>query len=131
MTKKSKKDTEFIVKATAVKAEFETGMVRGDTTGKPRPDLISPFFIRRLGMHMARGAAVYSARNWEKGQPISRVVESLCRHVEDFKAGEHTEDHLSAIAFNVMAIVHYQEMIKRGKLPAAYDDMPDYGEPSD
>jgi hypothetical protein len=29
--------------------------------------------------------------------------------------------------FNAMALIHYEEMIERGRLPAKLNDMPDYG----
>ena len=122
---------DFIVKVDDNKETFPTGMQRSSQQGRPRPDLISPFFMRRLGTHMAGGASGgYGERNWELGQPISRAWASLCRHVEDFKAGDTEEDHLAAIAFGCMVIMHYQEMISRKRLPENFNDMPCY-EPQD
>ena len=93
---------------------FETGAQRDRGTLKPRPDLISPYFLLRLGMHMAKGAEKYEARNWEKGMPVSVFIESLERHLLACKTGERGEDHLSAIGFNLQAIVHFEELAKRG-----------------
>lgn len=106
--------------------EFSTGSVRDTAAGKPRIGLISPFFMRRLGAWLTLGAQKYAPRNWEKGQPFSRVTDSMARHLEAWKAGERDEDHLAAVACNAMFLVHYQEMIRSGVLPAELDDMPRY-----
>jgi len=59
--------------------------------------------------------------------PVSRCVASLYRHLMYYHQGHRNEDHLAAILFNAMAIIHYEEMIKRGMLPLDLLDMPDYG----
>jgi hypothetical protein len=100
--------------------------IRDTADDKPRPDLISPFAEERLGHWLHMGAAKYAERNWEKGMPISRCVASLKRHVMKFQQGLRDEDHLAAIMFNAMAIIHYQEMIERGVLPRTLNDMPNY-----
>jgi hypothetical protein len=106
--------------------QFETGAVRDTADDKPRPDLISPFAEERLGEWLRLGAKKYAERNWEMGMPISRCVASLMRHTMKFRQGLTDEDHLAAIMFNAMAIIHYQEMIKRGVLDKKIDDMPNY-----
>ena len=106
--------------------EFTTGAIRDTAEDKPRPSLISPFLIERLGMWCALGAKKYSDRNWEKGMPFSRVMDSLERHIMKYKMGLQDEDHLAAIAWNAMALIHYEEMIKRGILSEELNDMPDY-----
>jgi hypothetical protein len=58
--------------------------------------------------------------------PFSRVVDSLERHVQAFKAGDNTEDHLAAVMCNAMFLLHYQELIGAGVLPSELDDMPRY-----
>jgi hypothetical protein len=72
------------------------------------------------------GAAKYAERNWERGMPFSRCVASLKRHLMKYQQGKRDEDHLAAIMFNAMALIHYEEMIERGLLPADLNDMPDY-----
>ena len=105
---------------------FSTGAMRDVEDNKPRPDLISPFAEERLGEWLRKGAVKYNFRNWEKGMPMSRCVASLCRHVMKYKQGAADEDHLSAIMFNSMALIHYEEMISRGVLPKELDDLPSY-----
>jgi len=106
--------------------EFDTGAVRDTAEDKPRPDLYSPFAEERVGQWLAKGAEKYAERNWEAGIPISRCWASLCRHKMAYQQGKRDEDHLAAIIFNAMAIMHYEEMIERGVLPALLDDMPAY-----
>lgn len=103
----------FIVKDSGKRQQFESGAVRDTTGEKPRPDLISPFFLDRLGQHLRKGAEKYDEWNWAKGIPNSRCYESLMRHIMQFAQGDLTEDHLSAAAFNIMVIVHNQEVSKR------------------
>ena len=106
---------------------FNTGAVRDTASDKPRPDLISPFAEERVGQWLAKGAEKYAERNWEAGIPISRCWASLCRHKMAYQQGKRDEDHLAAIIFNAMAIMHYEEMIERGVLPPnLLDDMPTY-----
>ncbi len=136
------------IKDSGQRQNFETGAVRDTAAGKYRPELISPFlfarcgrwllrqgarmmlsafFIERLGHWLERGAAKYSARNWEKGIPMDRTMASLLRHLNDYRAGDRSEDHLAAAACNVMFLIHTEEMVKRGRLPTALNDIPDYG----
>ena len=100
--------------------------VRDTCDDKPRPDLISPFAEERQGHWLRMGAAKYAERNWELGMPFSRCVASLKRHLMKFQQGRKDEDHLAAIMFNAMALIHYEEMIERGVLPAELNDMPIY-----
>lgn len=105
---------------------FTTGAVRDSADNKPALELISPFSLERLGEWLRLGAQKYRSRNWESGMPISRVVASLERHIQAFKKGDESEDHLAAVMCNAMFILHYEEMIKIGKLPKELDDMPKY-----
>jgi hypothetical protein len=95
---------------------------REPSTNKGRYDLISPFMTVRLAKWMELGATKYAPRNWEKGGiPFSRFVDSAKRHLDKFLMGMEDEDHLAGVMFNVMAIMHFQEL---GQLE--YDDLPHY-----
>ena len=115
------------LKTSGSEQTFCTGAVR-DSGSKPRMELISPFAMRRLGDWLRLGADRYADRNWEKGIPICRCVASLLRHTFAYLAGDTSEDHMAACMCNAMFILHYEEMIKRGVLPADLDDRPNYGE---
>jgi hypothetical protein len=102
------------IKDSGERQEFASGAVRDITGQKPRPDLISPFFMERLGHHLGQGAKKYSAWNWAKGIPNSRCYESLMRHLLQFAKGDTDEDHLAAAACNLMFIIHNEETAKQG-----------------
>jgi hypothetical protein len=110
---------------------FDSGAVRDTASGKPRPDLISPFFVERLGRHLGLGAEKYAPWNWAKGIPNSRCFASLMRHLTQFAQGDESEDHLAAAACNLMFMIHNEETeartvhlkLKEGML----SDMPIFG----
>lgn len=106
--------------------EFNTGSVRDSRKGKGRFDLISPIALKRLAQHYENGSKKYGDRNWEKGQPLSRYLDSLIRHAYCLLEGKKDEDHASAIVWNAMAYIHTEEMIKRGLLLKELNDMPNY-----
>ena len=99
----------------------ENAAVREPSTGKGRPDLISPFALTRLSKWYELGSMKYADRNWEKGMNFSRYTASMFRHVIAWMKGDESEDHLAAIAWNAFAIMHHQE---REEL--SWDDMPHY-----
>lgn len=110
------------VKDSGKRQEFGTGSVRDTRQGKGRFDLITPIGMRRLAVHYENGAVKYGDRNWEKGQPIQRYIDSLIRHAYCYLEGKRDEDHLAAITWNAFAVMHTEEMIDRGKLPKELDD---------
>lgn len=91
--------------------QFSTGAVRDIQTGKGRYDLITPYGLQRLALHYERGAAKYADRNWEKGIPVSRCFSSAVRHLFQYLAGDRSEDHLAAAAWNIMAIMHFEAVL--------------------
>ena len=119
--------SKYVLKDNGKRQSFGKNLAIRDTTEeKPRPDLLSPFAEERQGHWLRMGAAKYAERNWEKGMPFSRCVASLKRHVMRYQQGMRDEDHLAAIMFNAMALIHYEEMIERGVLPASLNDLPTY-----
>jgi len=65
-------------------------------------------------------------RNWEKGMPLSVYMDSGMRHLYKFLEGHRDEDHLIAAIWNLQALLHVEEMVKRGKLPKDLLDLPNY-----
>lgn len=102
------------IKDSGLHQTFESGAVRDTNDNKPRPDLISPLFVERLGRHLAAGARKYDDWNWAKGIPNSRSFESLMRHLTQFAKGDIDEDHLAAAACNLMFIIHNEETARQG-----------------
>ena len=114
------------VKDSGKRQEFKTGSVRDTSEGKGRYDLITPVALARLAKHYENGSRKYGDRNWEKGQPICRYLDSAIRHLYKHLEGDRSEDHLAAGAWNIMGAIHTEEMIERGLLPKELDDRPTY-----
>ena len=123
------KNKEFLdIQDSGKREEFNTGSVRDTRNGKGRFDLITPFALKRLAQHYENGSVKYGDRNWEKGQSIMRYLDSAERHINDLKIalllGEQTEDHASAVVWNMMGYIHTEEMLRIKKLPKELDDRP-------
>lgn len=106
--------------------EFESGARRDVQEGKGRYDLMSPFAQARKAGIYERGATKYGDRNFEKGMPLSRFLDSAERHIAQYKMGKKDEDHLGQAAWNLDALMHTEAMIELGLLPAELNDLPDY-----
>ena len=103
--------SDFEMKDSGERTIFEGKAMREVVEGKGRYDLISPFAIKRLATVMEKGAVKYDDRNWEKGGiKFSRYIESLERHINQFKMGMEDEDHLGQAMFNLMALLHFDEL---------------------
>ncbi len=102
-------------------SQGEGKAIREVTTGKGRFDLISPFAEERLAKWFELGAKKYADRNWEKGMKFSRYLDSAKRHINKYVQGDETEDNLAAAVWNLMAIIHHEEL---GELEN--DDLPHY-----
>lgn len=96
--------------------EFETGAVRDMETGKGRFDLLPACAVARLARHYENGAIKYEDRNWEKGIPISVMMDSALRHMFKYLDGQTDEDHLVAAAWNIMGAMWTEE-----KMPEMQD----------
>jgi Domain of unknown function (DUF5664) len=104
--------------------DFATGSRRDTRDGKGRFDLIPALFLTRLAKHFENGATKYGDRNWEKGQPLSRYLDSALRHLMAVQEGREDEDHLAAAAWNVQALMVTLEWCRVGRLPVSLIDLP-------
>jgi hypothetical protein len=70
------------------------------------------------------GAAKYAARNWEKGIPTHRFVDSGLRHAMKHLAGWTDEPHLAQATWNFLCLLQTQLWIQDGTLPASLQTLP-------
>ncbi len=87
--------------------------------GKPSPTLIPTFVLKRLAVHMSLGANKYGRDNWMDALTHDEWVgfrDAAFRHFIQWLDGEGTEDHFSAVVFNMWCAEHV-----KGKLDAASD----------
>ena len=100
------------------KRTFETGAVRDSDTDKSDfIETISWTALNRYAKYMTGKKKKYGEGNFKKGIPIKSYEESLLRHVDKYLRNKHelgddeaSEDHLSAMVFNIFGIMHEQEM---------------------
>ena len=118
--------SDFVTKDSGERRQFNTGAQRDVVTDKGRYDLISPIMMERLAKLLQRGAEKYNDRNWEKGMPLSVYMDSGMRHLYKFLEGHRDEDHLIAAIWNLQALLHIEEMVKRGVLSEDLLDLPTY-----
>lgn len=81
--------------------------------GKPRPSLIPVEFIEELMAVLEKGAQKYEKNNWKKGLPTTEVLDSLERHLIEFKKGIDIDPDdglstLTKIAVNALFLRYYQ-----------------------
>ena len=122
---------EFVLKDSGERQSFDTGAVRDTQTGKGRFDLLSPFALMRVARVAQKGGMKYTDRNWEKGMPVSRFLDSALRHIFQYIMGMSDEDHLAQAAWNIDAAMHMEEMVIRGRLDPSIIDLPDFGRVDD
>lgn len=114
------------------KQDYGTGATRDTASGKGRFDLIPDLALERVAKVYEKGACNHEARNWELGLPMSRMVDSALRHIHQYKMSKYIpelreEDHLAHCVWNLLGILHFEEMIKHGWLKDTLDDLPKYG----
>lgn len=119
------KNGDFVVKDSGERKQFETGAVRDTSTGKGRFDLIPAYPLFRLAKLYEAGAIKYADRNWEKGIPTGRFLDSAFRHLMNYQNGDRSEDHLTAVAWNIFGLIWTQEQVRRGKLPESLLTLPE------
>ncbi len=98
------------VGSTAGTVTFETGAVRSSDRVGERYDLISPIGLRRLAKTCHEGATKYSDFNWERGMPVSEMLNHAISHIYSYASGDRSEDHLAHAAWNMFGAMHSEEM---------------------
>ena len=112
------------IKDSGDRTEFETGAVRDARIGKGRFDLMPFMALFRKAKHFENGCLKYGNRNWEKGIPISKYVDSAIRHLFKFILGFQDENHLTAASWNVDCAMETMDRIMLGILPNDLNDLP-------
>lgn len=58
-----------------------------------------------VAKHFEDGAIKYGDRNWEKGIPEERYIDSAVRHYLKYKRGDVDERHDRAFAWNIVCLI--------------------------
>lgn len=112
------------LKDSGKRQEFSTGAVRDTQDGKGRYDLLPTRALREVAIVYQLGAEKYAARNWEKGIPLSRFLDSGIRHVFAALEGQTDENHAAQAAWNLLCFIETRARIKAGLLPEELADLP-------
>ena len=108
------------------KRVFSTGAKRQASAGKGTPVLVPGDAIIDVAKHFEKGVEVYEERNWEKGIPLSKILNSLERHLQAEKMGLTDEPHARALVWNALVYLATKLRIENGLLPTELNDMPVY-----
>jgi len=120
-----KEDKKYEIKDSGTRAKFDTGAQRDLSSGKGRFDLLPCQAIRALAIHYEKGCNKYGPRNWEKGIPVSRFVDSAMRHLFQFLDGiDDGENHLVSALWNIASLYETILRIQKGELPEELYDLP-------
>ncbi len=106
------------------KRTFSTGADKQSSEGKGTPVLFPPDAYLEISKHFEEGAAIHGDRNWEAGIPLSELINSLERHIQQEKMGLTDESHDRAIAWNAVVYLATKLRIKAGILPRELADIP-------
>lgn len=105
-----------------VKDVFPSGAVRSANEGRGRFDLVPFEAMLSLARRYEMGAKQFGDRNWERGQPLSRLLSSMRRHAHQINY-DFSEDHVGAVLWNAAAFVTMVARIEAGILPKELDDI--------
>lgn len=83
-------------------------------------DLTPEMLRQRYTKWMNRNSKKYGTDNWEKGLPNTRSVDAIFRHLIDYLRGDKSEDHITAIVFNCVAIMQIENMVVNNRLSEEY-----------
>lgn len=91
---------------------------------------LPPLALIEVSRVFEAGAVKYEERNWEKGIPLSRYLDSGIRHFYRHLNSEMHEPHLAMACWNFLCMYDTILRIKEGVLPESLNDLPflDLGE---
>jgi hypothetical protein len=80
-----------------------------DSRGIPYFSDIPPSCLRRLAAIYTEGHRRYGSRNWCKGLPYSDTYNHIMNHLEKYRAGDRSEDHLAKVAWGCFTMMWLDE----------------------
>jgi hypothetical protein len=81
-----------------------------------------------LAIHFEEGCKKYGERNWEKGIPESRYIDSAVRHYLKYLRGDQDERHDRALVWNICCLiwtVDYKPNLERNTCVACGESIPE------
>lgn len=93
---------------------FPSGAIRSDNRGRERFDFISPLALKELAQFLATTENSFAQTNYFLGIPEEACLESLLRHINDYRINNKKEEAV-ALLFNAVALVHTISLKERGE----------------
>ena len=91
---------------------FPGGATRSSDADSERYDLCPPLWARSDALIMAEGAVTHGDDNWKNGIPLHVCLNHLERHLNLWKSGDRSEDHLGKVRVNAGFIMWFMEKEK-------------------
>ena len=85
---------------------------------------IPPTGVTEVAKIFEAGAEKYEPRNWEKGIPLSRLLDSGLRHLFRAMRKDDDEPHLPMGCWNLLCMLETKLRIDAGYLPGELNDTP-------
>lgn len=115
--------SEFVIKDSGKREEFDSGMVRDTEDGKiDYTGLVHGPMLERWAAHSTKGRAKYpdpepGVPNWTLADDTAeylRFRRSAARHFVQWLAGDTDEDHAAGVMFNINGAEYVRERMDRG-----------------
>lgn len=90
---------------------FESGATRSKDVDEWRFDLAPACATRREAKIWAEGAEKHGENNWKSGIPIPVCLNHLEYHLNKYKEGDRSEDHLAKIAVNAAMVMYFEDHV--------------------
>ncbi len=108
--------SDFQIKDSGDRIQFESGMVRDTEDDKvDYTYMLAGPMLDRYCVHLEKGAVKYGKENWllaDDQAALDRYERSLFRHVIQYLRGDRSEDHASAIIFNVNGAEYVRDRLE-------------------
>lgn len=105
------KTREVLSKTNEPMKTFASGAVRGTDCMKARYDLINTVGLRRLAETYAEGSKKYGDSNWQKGIPSPDLMNHAETHIQAWKNGDTSEDHIAHAVWNLFTLMYTEERL--------------------
>ena len=107
---------------------FTTGAVRSDSTGRIRPDWISPYFAQEVSKVLIDNENDFGGNNYLLGIPVLACLESLMRHTGELqeallitKDKEQALKIARSVGFNIVSMIHSMVLQEKGLYNEVFD----------
>lgn len=109
---------DYVIKDSGQRQEYASGMHRDTQEGKPDYTLIDRVGLKRVALHLVKGAVKYGRNNWQKAnsaEELERFQASALRHMYQWLDGEADEDHMAAVVFNLFAAEYVKRQMEKNE----------------